>query len=151
MLAIVAINLAAPVFAQPASDAAPGGTPSSPSSTPSGSGGTPERPGTEAPSIPEIGTLPGPGSGSVSQVSPYITQNLLPRIARTITGLAITLAVIALIFGSIQFLTAYGDETKLTNAKKTFTFAMIGLVISLLAFAIVQLIFFTGFQVAQIT
>ncbi len=75
---------------------------------------------------------------------------MLPQIARTVTGLATTLSVIFIIFGSIQFLTAYGNEEKFGNAKKTVTFAVIGLGISLLSFAIVQIIFFTGFHVTEI-
>lgn len=106
---------------------------------------------TIAPQIPDISTLPGPNSNTkLEDTSDYLTSNLLPHIARTVTGLAITLSVIFLIFGAIQFLTAYGNEEKLGNAKKTVTFAIVGLFISLLSFAIVQLIFFTGFQVTQI-
>lgn len=106
---------------------------------------------TTAPKIPNISTLPGPNSGTkLEDTSTYLTTNLLPHIARTVTGLAITLSVIFIIFSSIQFLTAYGNEEKLGNAKKTVTFALVGLFLSLLSFAIVQIIFFTGFQVTQI-
>jgi len=106
---------------------------------------------TVSPTIPDIKTLPGPNSKmKLEGTSDYIRMDLLPQIARTVTGLAITLSVIFIIFGAIQFLTAYGNEEKIGNAKKTVIFAVIGLVISLLSFAIVQLVFFTGFQVTQI-
>lgn len=106
---------------------------------------------TIAPTIPDIKTLPGPSSGmKLENTNQYLTSNLLPHVARTVTGLAITLSVIFMIFGAIQFLTAYGNEEKIGNAKKTIIFSVVGLVISLLSFAIVQLVFFTGFQVTQI-
>lgn len=106
---------------------------------------------TVAPTIPSIETLPGPDSKmKLEDTSDYLTKNLLPNIAKTVTGLAITLSVIFIIFGAIQLLTAYGNEEKLGNAKKTIMFALVGLGISLLSFAIVQIIFFTGFQVTQI-
>ncbi len=106
---------------------------------------------TVAPTIPQIDTLPGPSSEQkLEDSSTYLTKLLLPNIARTITGLAITLSVLFIIFGAMQFLTAYGNDEKLSNAKKTITFALVGLVLSLLAFAIVQIIFFTGFEVTQI-
>ncbi|MBD3157046.1 hypothetical protein GF369_04440 [Candidatus Peregrinibacteria bacterium] len=112
---------------------------------------TSEKATTVAPSIPQIDTLPGPSSEQkLEDSSTYLTELLLPNIARTITGLAITLSVLFIIFGAIQFLTAYGNDEKLSNAKKTIMFALVGLVLSLLAFAIVQIIFFTGFQVTQI-
>jgi chromate transport protein ChrA len=106
---------------------------------------------TIAPTIPNIATLPGPNSNNkLEETNTYLTSNLLPHIARIVTGLAITLSVIFIIFGAIQFLTAYGNDEKLGNAKKGITFAIIGLIISLLSFSIVQIIFFTGFQVTQI-
>jgi len=109
------------------------------------------QPETVSPTIPSISTLPGPTTGmKLEDTNNYITSNLLPHVARTVTGLAITLSVIFIIFGAIQFLTAYGNEEKLGNAKKGITFAIIGLMISLLSFSIVQIIFFTGFQVTQI-
>lgn len=103
---------------------------------------------TVAPSIPKISTLPGPTPETeLKDVNKYLNFNLLPNIARVVTGLAATASVIFIIFGSIQFLTAYGNEEKLGNAKKTVTFAIIGLFISLLSFAIVQLIFSTGYNI----
>ncbi len=102
------------------------------------------------PSIPGIKTLPGPDAPTVGNVSPYLMSNFLPRVARTIISFAIGAAVLGLIISSIIMFTAYGNEEKYTNAKKGLYFSMIGLAISLLAFAIVQLVFFTGFQIGNI-
>ncbi|MBA4336193.1 hypothetical protein C0416_00270 [bacterium] len=141
ILCAIALQFAMPVvFAQ--------GTTPTPPATPAATSTTQT---TVSPTIPNISTLPGPNSShKLEDTSIYLTSNLLPHVARTVTGLAITLSVIFIIFGSIQFLTAYGNEEKLGNAKKAITFAVIGLIISLLSFSIVQIIFFTGFQVTQI-
>ncbi len=106
---------------------------------------------TVPPAIPNIKTLPGPNAPTVGNVSPYLMSTFLPRIAKTVISFAIGAAVLGLIISSIGLLTAYGNEEKYGNAKKGLLFSMIGLVISLLAFAIVQLIFFTGFQIGNIT
>lgn len=106
---------------------------------------------TVPPSIPKINTLPGPNADTVGSVSPYLMSNFLPRIARTVISFGIGAAVLGLVLSSIGLLTAYGNEEKYGNAKKGMYFSLIGLVIALLAFAIVQLVFFTGFQIGNIT
>lgn len=105
---------------------------------------------TTAPKIPEIKTLVRPDAPDVSQVSPYLSGTFLPRVARTVVSFGIGASVIGLILGSIGMLTAYGNDEKYGNAKKGVYFSIIGLIICLLSFAIVQLIFFTGFQAGQI-
>lgn len=105
---------------------------------------------TKPPTIPKISTLPGPEASNVSEVNPYLTGNFLPRVARTIIGFTIGAAVLGLILGAVTLLTAYGNEEKYTTGKKAIYFSLIGLVLALLSFAIVQLIFFTGFQAGQI-
>lgn len=102
---------------------------------------------TIAPSIPDISTLPGPKDVDVSKVSGYLQSQFLPRIAVTVITLAIGSSVLFIIIGAIMMLTAYGNEEKIGNAKKTIMLALIGLVISLLSYVIVQLIFFTGYQI----
>ena len=102
------------------------------------------------PDVPQISTLVRPDTEKVSKVSPYLSTTFLPRVARTIVSFGIGAAVIGLILGSIGMLTAYGNDEKYSNAKKGVMFSIIGLIICLLAFAIVQLIFFTGFQAGQI-
>ncbi len=114
-------------------------------------GTTPE---TKAPKIPDISTLPGPQAGKdvdVSKVGGYLQEQFLPKIAVTIISLAVGTSVLFIIIGAIMMLTAYGNEEKLGNAKKTIILALIGLVISLLSYVIVQLIFFTGYQITEIT
>ena len=51
-----------------------------------------------------------------------------------------TVAVFLIIFGGIKFLTSSGDQAKVESAKKTITWSIIGLVVVLLSFMIVNII-----------
>lgn len=72
------------------------------------------------------------------------TLNCVPNIFPTILTLAIVLAFIAalilIIFSGIKFITSGGDEKQVEGARKTLTFAIIGLVVVLASFFIVQTI-----------
>ena len=48
------------------------------------------------------------------------------------------LAVIMLIFGGIKYATSAGDSNKVTSAKNTIMYAVIGLIIAIFAWAIVR-------------
>ena len=50
------------------------------------------------------------------------------------------IAVIMLIFGGIRYIISGGDQKKVTDAKNTILYAIIGLIISLLAYAIVNFV-----------
>ena len=50
------------------------------------------------------------------------------------------LAVIMLIFGGIKYATSAGDSNKVTSAKNTIMYAVIGLVIAIFAYAIVNFV-----------
>ncbi len=70
----------------------------------------------------------------------FIFSKLIPFTIKYAIRLAIALAVIALIIGGYQYMTAYGDEEKHKNAQKTITYALIGLVLAITAFGIVSVI-----------
>ena len=72
--------------------------------------------------------------------SSFIFAKLVPFVIKYTIRLAIALAVIALIFGGYQYMTAYGDEEKHKIAQKTITYALIGLILAITAFGIVQII-----------
>ncbi len=57
-----------------------------------------------------------------------------------ILGFITVIAVLFIIYGGIQYITAGGDENTMKSAKKTITTAIIGLVVAGLAYAIVTLI-----------
>lgn len=66
-------------------------------------------------------------------------------IVGTITTLAIDLlgvvAFIILIYGSISYLTAYGDEAKAEVAKKTLLWSITGVLVTVFARVIMELVF----------
>lgn len=62
------------------------------------------------------------------------------QITNTILYIVGIVAVIMLIVGGIRYITSGGDAKKVTDAKNTILYAIIGLVIALLAFAIVNFV-----------
>jgi hypothetical protein len=70
----------------------------------------------------------------------YLMAVALPLMTRTIIAVSGGLAVLFVIVGGIQILTAYGQDEKIANAKKTIQYALIGLLISILSYAIVSII-----------
>ena len=61
-------------------------------------------------------------------------------ITNTILYILGILSVIMLIFGGIKYALSAGDSKKVTDAKNTILYALIGLVIALLAYAIVNFV-----------
>lgn len=58
---------------------------------------------------------------------------------------AILIALFMLIWGGINWITSGGDKTKLQSARNTVIFAIIGLILTLLAFTIINVLgFFFG-------
>ncbi len=62
----------------------------------------------------------------------------LPDMISVVLTVVGVLVVIYLIMGGFRYITAGGDEKKVEVAKKTITNAIIGLIVILLAFAIMQ-------------
>lgn len=62
------------------------------------------------------------------------------QVTNTILYIVGIIAVIMLIIGGIRYITSGGDAKKVTDAKNTVLYAIIGLVIALLAFAIVNFV-----------
>lgn len=85
-----------------------------------------------------IPTIP-KGQNGIPQEQ-YLGGVLLPTITRIVIASAGASAVIFMIIGGIEMLTAYGNDEKIANAKKTITYALVGLVIALLSYAIVTII-----------
>lgn len=65
-------------------------------------------------------------------------QTTLTNILNAIIGVAGLIAVIFIIIGGINYITSTGDPTKTKKAKDTILYALIGLIICALAFAIVN-------------
>lgn len=64
-------------------------------------------------------------------------QSTVKTVLQIVIGIIGILAVIMIILGGIQYTTSAGDTAKVTKAKNTILYGIIGLVIALLAFAIV--------------
>jgi len=66
--------------------------------------------------------------------SQWLSGKALPLL----TGAAIFVTVLFVFYGAFLYFTAYGDENKATQAKKTLTFAMIGFSIALMSLPIIN-------------
>ncbi len=70
----------------------------------------------------------------------YVQNRLLPGITTMIISLTGGLSLVFVIISGIRLLVSYADSSALENAKKTLTYALAGLVISGLSYAIVAII-----------
>jgi len=57
-------------------------------------------------------------------------------IANWLGGIILGIAVIMIIYAAFTFLTAGGSEEKLTTARNTLIYALVGVIVALLAFAL---------------
>ena len=64
--------------------------------------------------------------------------NVIQQIVSIIIGISGSIALVFVIIGGVNYMTANGDTTKIKNAKDTIMYALIGLVVCALAFAIVN-------------
>lgn len=67
-------------------------------------------------------------------------QNMVKTIVNVVLGVVGFIAVFMIILGGINFITSQGDTAKVTKARNTILYGVIGLVIALLAFAIVNFV-----------
>jgi len=84
--------------------------------------------------------------GTFSNLCKLNIQNSGSSVVQLILILAIILSLFFLIWGGIRYISSGGDKGKVVQARSTLTAAIVGLVISLLAYFIVGLIlyFLTG-------
>lgn len=89
------------------------------------------------------GNTSGSGDGGVDTVGPD-TQHNLPELVRAIANGVIavlgTACVIVMIVGGFNFMASTGDTAKVAKAKNTILYGAIGLIICVLAFAIVNFV-----------
>ena len=86
-------------------------------------------------------------SGTDTEVTGF--GKLASDIVLILTGVAFAISIIFIIIAGIKIVTASGDEKKLASAQSTLTYAIIGLVVTILAFVIVRLVqYFIGANVA---
>lgn len=88
--------------------------------------------------------LPQPGCGTLHGLSCTSStggvNDLIIRIINILLGVAFLVAVLFLILGGFRFITAAGNEKSSGEGKKTVTNALIGIVIVILSYVIVQVV-----------
>ena len=67
-------------------------------------------------------------------------NGVFTQITNTILYIVGIISVIMLIWGGLRYILSGGDSKKVTDAKNTILYAIIGLIISILAFAIVNFV-----------
>lgn len=67
-------------------------------------------------------------------------NGVFSRITNTILLIVGLISVVMLVYGGLRYILSGGDSKKVTDAKNTVLYAIIGLIISLLAFAIVNFV-----------
>ncbi len=67
-------------------------------------------------------------------------EGWLKSVLTAIIGIAGIVAAAVLIFNAILYVTASGDEGKITKATKGITYAIVGLIVSSIAFLIVNFV-----------
>lgn len=87
-------------------------------------------------------TLRNTDIGSLIGLPDVELTTVIFRVIQLALGALPLITVIFLILGGLQWMTSAGDEEKLDRAKRTISSAMIGLVVVLMAWAIVH--FFVG-------
>ena len=82
--------------------------------------------------------------GGVSDITPAGTNTDLMDIIKTILNTVFVVvgivAVVMIILGGINYATSQGDPGKASKANNTIMYAIIGLVVTLLAFAVVNFV-----------
>ncbi|MBU0577252.1 pilin [Patescibacteria group bacterium] len=84
--------------------------------------------------------LPGGGLHAEDIKSSFIFSKMLPFVIDYALKAAIALSVIVLIWAGYQFMTAFGETEKQDTARKTITYALVGLILAITAYGIVQII-----------
>ena len=79
------------------------------------------------------------GGGGSNQNLP----DIITTIINVMLFIAGALAVIMIIYGGIRYITAHGDEKQVKVAKDTIVYSVTGLIIAILAYALVTFIFNT--------
>ena len=89
-------------------------------------------------------TSHGTGSGGTAVFRNPLSSNTIPELISTVLnyvlGLVGVLAVASLVYGGILYMASGGNEDQLNKGKKVLTYSIIGLVVSILSYVIVNTI-----------
>ncbi len=78
-----------------------------------------------------VGQIPGAIITEPSQITTIIT-----KVMQWIAGIIMTMAIIMLLYSAVLYLTAGAAPSQLERAKNTLIFAIIGIVVAILAFSV---------------
>jgi len=89
---------------------------------------------------------PGSSFGSLCNIKPQNAGNIIGTVIQVLLIIAILTCLFFLIWGGIRWITSGGDKGRIAQARGTIIAAVVGLIISLAAFFILNviLIFVTG-------
>jgi archaellum component FlaF (FlaF/FlaG flagellin family) len=90
------------------------------------------------PPVSHGGILAGPEQGK--NASKYVINKFLPKITNTLLTIMLAGSVLMLVWAGILYISSGGDSETIEKAKTTFTWAMLGVVIGILALTIVKLV-----------
>jgi len=91
-----------------------------------------------------INTTDNPGNVSDATGGSGDIRDLALRIVNFFLGFLGVVAVIMVIYGGVTYVTAAGKDDAIGNAKKIITYALIGIVIILISFAVVNTVLGAG-------
>lgn len=101
----------------------------------------PTSPLSTVPTIPQPDLLPGPEeTATQNDVQSYFLSEAIPGFISGFMGLIAGLALVGLVASGIRFMTAYGNEEGITQAKKMAIWSVVGFGITLLSYTIVSII-----------
>lgn len=97
-----------------------------------------------------------PGTGNAEEAlrndsSGWLQNIFLNKVINILIGLTAALAVVFIILGGYQYLTSVGNDEQIKTAHKTITWGLVGVLIAMLAFAIVQILVNIDFDPAQVS
>ena len=79
-------------------------------------------------------------SGGTNQDKLTGNGGVIEVVVNTMLFIAGLLAVIIIIYSGIKYMTANGDKQKIESAKSTLMYAIVGLIITIIAYAIVNFV-----------
>ncbi|MBI5152006.1 DUF1624 domain-containing protein [Candidatus Peregrinibacteria bacterium] len=93
-------------------------------------------------SIPKPDTLPGPSKETQEsgKGKAYAAETVLPKITKALMAFAGICSFLFLVISGIRFMLAYGNTEAISGAKRQAQWAVIGLLIAILGYAIVEII-----------
>ena len=99
---------------------------------------------TELPLLLKPDFLPGPidptGQNNPEDIQKYFMDKLIPMVSQRLVTIIALLSIVSLFYAGFKYYTAFGDEGKADEGKKIATYAILGLVLSLMSLAIVSII-----------